>query len=77
MNNSMSEQGRPIAVAKRDPEQGNWFPACGGTEKPFRSRNGFLLLYCWQPTTGNHAYINVETDMILSEEEARAALGIY
>ena len=63
------------AFARR--EQGNWFPACGGTETVFTTRTGFRLLYCWQPSTGKHAYINVDTDMILSDEEARAALATY
>lgn len=57
-------------------EQGNWFPASAGTEKPFRTRNNFLLLYVYQPATGRHAYLNVETDVILTEEEATMALGI-
>lgn len=58
--------------AKR--ENGAWYPACGGTEKPFVSRSGLRLMYCWQPTTGRHAYINCDTDILLSDEEARAAL---
>ncbi len=32
---------------------------------------------CQQPTTGKHAYINCDTDMLLSDEEARAAIGVY
>lgn len=57
--------------------QGNWEPANGGTEVPFFTRNGRRLLYCWQPSTGNHAYLDVCTDLILSDEEARLALGTY
>lgn len=53
---------------------GNWYPACGGTETPFKSRSGLRLLYCYQPTTGKHAYLNCDTDIILTEEEAQAAL---
>lgn len=55
--------------------QGNWLPANGGTETPFRTRTGRKLLYCWQPSTGNHAYLDCETDLILSDEEAASALG--
>lgn len=51
-----------------------WVPACGGTEAPF-TVNGRRLLYCWQPSTGRHAYMDLGTDMILSDEEARAVLG--
>jgi hypothetical protein len=58
-------------------ENGIWLAACGGTEKPFRSRSGKTLLYCWQPATGRHAYLDCGTDLILSNEEAQAALGHY
>jgi hypothetical protein len=30
------------------------------------------LLYVWQPSTGNHAYLNLDNDMILSEKEEGA-----
>jgi hypothetical protein len=56
-------------------EQGNWTPACGGTEVPFRTRSGHTLLYCWQASTGKHAYLDVGTDMILSDEDAWILLG--
>ena len=55
--------------------QGNWIPACGGTEAPFRSRSGRLLLYVYQPSTGNHAYLDCETDLILSDSESWNLLG--
>ena len=55
---------------------GNWYPACGGTETPFYTRTGRRLLYCWQPSTGNHAYLDMGTDLILSDEEAALALAI-
>lgn len=58
-------------------EQGAWVPACNGTEVPFTTRAGFRLLYCWQRTTGRHAYLNLDTDLILSDEEARTALATY
>jgi hypothetical protein len=56
--------------------QGNWYPASGGTETPFITRNRYRLLYCWQPSTGRHAYLNLDTDLILSDEEARLALDV-
>jgi hypothetical protein len=49
--------------------QENWFPACGGTEVPFHTRTGYRLLYVWQPSTGKHAYLNCETESILTDEE--------
>lgn len=56
-------------------KQGNWEPANGGTEVPFISRSGVRLLYCYQASTGNHAYLNCDTDMILSEEESSNILS--
>lgn len=57
--------------------QGNWVPANGGTETPFLTRTGHRLLYCYQPTTGNHAYLDCSTDLILSDIEAAYALGLF
>lgn len=51
-------------------DQGNWVPACGGTEQPFTTRSGYRLQYLWQPSTGRHAYINLDTDIILTDDEA-------
>jgi hypothetical protein len=56
--------------------QGNWVPACNGTEVPFHTRSGFRLQYMWQASSGRHAYINCDTDIILSDEEAMNALGV-
>jgi hypothetical protein len=64
-----------IAEREAKAEQGNWLPACGGTETPFMTRTGLRLLYCYQPSTGRHAYINCSTDIILSDSEASAALA--
>ena len=80
--NERLEQGDEMTLTKldqaiADAEQGNWYPACGGTETVFTSRAGHRLLYCWQPRTGRHAYINTETDIILSDDEARASLGTF
>jgi hypothetical protein len=61
------------AEAKRN--QGAWVPGCGGTEKPFRARSGRMLLWCWQPSSGRHAHLDVETDMILTDEEAEAHMA--
>ena len=54
---------------------GNWYPACGGSEQPFTTRGGRRLLYCWQPSTGKHAYLDLGTDLILTDEEAALAIG--
>ena len=65
-------------IAGRDAcaAQGSWVPANGGTETPFTTRTGRRLLYCWQPSTGRHAYLDCATDLVLTDEEAREALAI-
>ena len=40
------------------------------------SRSGKMLLYVWQPRTGNHAYLDLGSDIILTDEEAAAALQL-
>lgn len=59
----------------RDLSQGAWFPASGGTEEPFYTRSGRRLLYVYQPSTGRHAYLDLSTDLILSDEEAAMLIG--
>jgi hypothetical protein len=59
-----------------DTSDGEWLPACGGTETPFRTRSGQVLLYMWNRVTGEHAYYDVQGDLFLSNEEAAAALGL-
>jgi hypothetical protein len=64
-----------LNAAEAAREQGNWYPANGGTETSFVTRSGRTLLYCWQPSTGKHAYLDCGTDLILSDQEAELALG--
>jgi hypothetical protein len=68
---SFSEQIEAIQYARSNDD---WFPANGGTEKPFRSRSGIRILYCWQPSTGRHAYLNCNTGMLMTDEEANLAM---
>lgn len=65
-----------LAEAEARKANGNWIPACNRTEVPFRTRNGYRLLYCWQPSSGRHAYLNCDTDIILTDEEATMAMGM-
>jgi len=58
----------------RDLSQGNWEPAC---DVPFISRSGRRLLYCYQASTGKHQYLDCDTDIILTDEEARAYLQTW
>ena len=59
------------------PIRQNWIPACGGTETPFMTRTGKRLLYVWDTCSGRHAYLDCQSDIILSDEEARVALATY
>jgi len=52
-----------------------WLPACGGYEEPFISRSGVKLLYCFNPKKGKHAYLRMDSDMIISDEEAQFLLA--
>ena len=38
-------------------------PACGGTE-PISVINGRRWLYCFQPSSGKHCYLDVDNDLI-------------
>ena len=53
-----------------------WLPASRGTETPFIARSGAKLQYVFNPKSGNHAYLRVDSDMILSDEEAAMHLGL-
>lgn len=64
-----------IDAKQKKAEQGAWTPASGGTEVPFLTRSGRTVLYVYQASTGKHAYLDMGTDMILSDEEAWLALG--
>jgi hypothetical protein len=64
-----------LEAAKSKAESGQWYPANGGTETAFVTRSGRRLLYCWQPTTGNHAYLDCDTDIFLDNEEAEWVLA--
>jgi hypothetical protein len=52
----------------------SWQPASGGLETPFTSRSGIRMLWCWDSETGLHAYINLDTDLVMTMEEVDAAL---
>lgn len=71
----MTNLAELIADKEKKAQQGNWIPANNGTEVPFVTRNNRRLLYCWQPSTGRHAYLDCGTDLILTDEEAVLALG--
>lgn len=66
-----------LTEKKNKAEQGDWYPASNGKEVPFITRSGRKLLYCWQPSTGNHAYLDCDTDTILTSDEASLYLNLY
>lgn len=55
--------------------QGPWTPANNGTEEPFVSRSGHRLLYVYQQRTGRHAYLDLDTDLVLTDADAQILLG--
>lgn len=70
----MSDITAEYKQAVRD-RRDTWVPACGGTETPFAARNGQRLLYCFNPALQRHAYLDLNQDLVLSDEEANAAMG--
>ena len=55
-------------------ESARWVPACGGTETPMMV-GGRRILYCWNSLTGqysDHAYLDLDTDMIMTQAEVDA-----
>lgn len=57
--------------------QNVWVPANGGTETAFVSRTGKRLLYCYNSALARHAYLDLGSEMILTNDEANVALGLY
>ena len=55
------------AAARRE-RNGRWVAACGGTEQPM-TVSGVHVLYCWNTGTGEHGYMNLDTDMIMVDGE--------
>lgn len=75
MNNGTKSVAELLNERTARAEQGMWLPACAGSEVPFFTRSGRRLLYVYQPSTGKHAYLDCQTDLILDQAEADAAFG--
>lgn len=73
MNNTRS-LAEMINERNAKAENGPWIPGTG--EEPIFTRSRRRLLYCWQPSTGRKAYLDLDTDLILSDEEAWASLAV-
>ena len=67
----LKKQYASAVSEKRD----TWVPASGGTEEPFKSHSGRRLQYMYNPGQGKHAYLDKDSDMILSDEDAAAHMG--
>lgn len=74
-NYKVSTLAELLKLKRKTDEQGDWVPACGGTSIPFYTRTRHHLIYCWQPATGRHAYLDLKSDLILSDEDAYAILS--
>ena len=47
-----------------------WRPACGGSEQPYKTRAGFIVLYMWNWITGVHQYYSVAEDLFIENTES-------
>lgn len=66
-NKTAKNYGDPSYSAYAD----NWQVAHGGSEPAFTTWTGRRVQYVWMPRTGDHAYLDLGTDMIMPEEEVR------
>ncbi len=73
----MMNVAEALKAADEKRKNGNWYPASGGTEQPFVTRTRRRLLYVFQPSTGRHAYLDLDQDVVLDDTEARHALATY
>jgi len=55
-------------MSERIINKDRWVPACGGTEVPVTIK-GRRLLYMWNQRTGEHAHLDLDTDIFLTTEE--------
>lgn len=58
------------AIERKKKIEDIWVPACGMSETSFISRSGRKLMYCWNKWQNKHAYLDCETDIILTDKEA-------
>lgn len=61
---------------KAQKTKGSWQPAAGGTEPVFVARSGKRLQYVYNHMTGKHAYLDVDNDVVLDDDDARRHLGM-
>ena len=54
--------------------RGQWVAACGGSETPM-TINNVRVLYCWNTASKRHAYMNLDTDMIMDDGDFELLRG--
>ncbi len=67
--------GYEVWLAHRPPVN-EWEPASNGAETPFLTRTGRRLQYVWNRESGEHAYLDLDRDVILTAEEASEAMDL-
>ena len=60
-----------LARVKRERENGRWQVGCGGTETPV-TFDGTRWLYVFQPSTGTHGYLNLDTDIVHNDYRSKS-----
>lgn len=68
-------RGKPGRVSGRNRRDGQWVPAAGRTEPVFTASSGKRMQYMFQPSTGRHAYLDVDSDVIMDDEDALAHIS--
>ena len=74
MLNNTQTLAEALDAAKAKAERGPWFPACNGTEESFK-HCCYRYLYMYQPSTRTHAYLCLDTDLFLDDDEADLLFG--
>lgn len=69
-----AQERKAALVGAISAAKGDWRPASGGTEQPFLTKSGIRVIYLWQPLTGAHAYLNLDTDTFMTDDEADKAM---
>lgn len=64
MGSKVQNQNVLDYVAAAEALADRWVAACGGTERPTRSRSGRVYLYVYNFAERRHAWLDVETDML-------------
>lgn len=60
---------RPVFTPSGAVNRDHWVAACGGTETPM-TIGGRRLWYMWNRRTGQHAYLDMDRDVFLTDAEA-------